>query len=54
MSRLRKQTRLNRIFSAPSGRILSVAVGHLINYPIGLPEGSLSIALKRNRWLFHS
>ncbi len=39
MSRLGKQTRLNRIFSHPSGRILSVAVDHLINYPIGLPQG---------------
>lgn len=39
MSSLGKQTRLNRIFSHPSGRILTVAVDHLINYPIGLPEG---------------
>lgn len=39
MSSLGKQVRLNRIFSHPSGRILSVAVDHLINYPIGLPEG---------------
>lgn len=39
MSSLGKQTRLNRIFSHPSGRILSVAVDHLINYPIGLPQG---------------
>lgn len=39
MSSLGKRTRLNRIFSHPSGRILSVAVDHLINYPIGLPKG---------------
>ncbi len=39
MSSLGKRTRLNRIFSHPSGRILSVAVDHLINYPIGLPQG---------------
>lgn len=39
MSSLGKQTRLNRIFSHPSGRILSVAIDHLINYPVGLPGG---------------
>ena len=39
MSSLGKRTRLNRIFSHPTGRILSVAVDHLINYPIGLPQG---------------
>lgn len=39
MSSLGKRTRLNRIFTHSSGRILSVAVDHLINYPIGLPEG---------------
>ena len=39
MSSLGKRTRLNRIFSHPSGRILSVAVDHLINYPIALPRG---------------
>lgn len=39
MSALGKKTRLNRIFSHPSGRIMSVAIDHLINYPIGLPEG---------------
>jgi len=39
MSSLGKRTRLNRIFSHPSGRILSVAVDHLINYPVGLPQG---------------
>jgi class I fructose-bisphosphate aldolase len=36
---LGKQVRLNRIFSHPSGRILAVAVDHLINYPTGMPEG---------------
>lgn len=39
MSALGKQVRLNRIFSHPSGRILAVAVDHLINYPTGMPEG---------------
>ena len=39
MSALGKQTRLNRIFSHPSGRILSVAIDHLINYPEGIPDG---------------
>jgi class I fructose-bisphosphate aldolase len=39
MSSLGKQVRLKRIFSHPSGRILSVAVDHLINYPTGLPAG---------------
>lgn len=39
MSSLGKQVRMNRIFSHPSGRILSVAVDHLINYPTGLPAG---------------
>lgn len=36
---LGKQTRLNRIFSHPSGRILAVAADHMINYPSGsMPE----------------
>jgi class I fructose-bisphosphate aldolase len=39
MSSLGKQVRLNRIFSHPSGRILAVAVDHLINYPVGMPDG---------------
>ena len=39
MSALGKQIRLNRIFSHPSGRILAVAVDHMINYAIGMPEG---------------
>ncbi len=39
MSTLGKQVRLNRIFSHPSGRILSIAVDHLVNYAIGMPEG---------------
>ncbi|PCJ56304.1 MAG: aldolase [Planctomycetota bacterium] len=39
MSFLGKKTRLQRIFSHPSGKILSVAIDHLINYPIGMPEG---------------
>lgn len=39
MTALGKQIRLNRIFGHPSGRILSVAVDHLINYPTGMPEG---------------
>ena len=44
MSSLGKRTHLNRIFSHPSGRILSVAVDHLINYPIGLPAGLRTMA----------
>lgn len=39
MSALGKQIRLNRIFSHPSGRILSIAVDHLVNYAIGMPDG---------------
>lgn len=39
MSGLGKRVRLRRIFGHPSGRILSVAVDHLINYPTGLPGG---------------
>lgn len=39
MTSLGKQTRLNRIFRHPSGRILAVAVDHLVNYKDGLPEG---------------
>ncbi len=39
MANLGKQVRLNRVFSHPSGRILTVAVDHLINYPTGMPEG---------------
>jgi DhnA family fructose-bisphosphate aldolase class Ia len=39
MSNLGKITRLNRIFNHPSKRILSVAVDHMINYPINFPDG---------------
>jgi class I fructose-bisphosphate aldolase len=39
VSSLGKQVRLNRIFSDPSGRILSVALDHLINYPSAMPMG---------------
>lgn len=39
MSAVGKQIRLKRIFSDPSGRILSVAVDHMINYAVGMPEG---------------
>jgi DhnA family fructose-bisphosphate aldolase class Ia len=44
MSSLGKQTRLQHIFSHPSGRILSVAVDHLINYPVRLPHGLRTMA----------
>ena len=44
MAALGKQIRLNRIFSHPSGRILSVAADHMINYSIGMPEGLRRIA----------
>ena len=43
MSTLGKLVHLNRIFSHPSGRILAVAVDHLINYPTGLPDGLRTI-----------
>ncbi len=39
MSSLGKMTRMNRIFSHPSGRILAVAVDHFINYPVDMPCG---------------
>lgn len=44
MSSLGKQTRMNRIFSHPSGRILAVAVDHFINYPVDLPSGLKNMA----------
>ena len=44
MSSLGKTIRLSRIFSHASGRILSVAVDHLINYPINLPPGLRKMA----------
>jgi class I fructose-bisphosphate aldolase len=34
-----KLTRLNRIFSHPSGRLCSIAVDHYIGYAEGLPDG---------------
>jgi class I fructose-bisphosphate aldolase len=34
-----KLTRLNRIFSHPSGRLCSIAVDHFIGYAQGLPDG---------------
>jgi class I fructose-bisphosphate aldolase len=34
-----KLTRLNRIFSHPSGRLCSIAVDHFIGYTEGLPDG---------------
>jgi fructose-bisphosphate aldolase, class I len=43
ISSLGKRTRLNRIFSHPSGRILAIAVDHLVNYPIGMPKGLRNI-----------
>ena len=36
---LAKLTRLNRIFSHPSGRLCSVAIDHFIGYQKGLPKG---------------
>lgn len=39
MSTLGKQIRLSRIFRHSCGRILSVAVDHMINYPVGMPDG---------------
>ena len=43
MTSLGKQTRLNRIFSHPSGRMLGIAVDHLITYPVGMPGGLRAI-----------
>lgn len=34
-----KQTRMNRLFSHPSGRFLSVAVDHFMGYGHGFPDG---------------
>ena len=36
---LGKLTRLQRIFSHPSGRLCSVAVDHFVGYQTGLPRG---------------
>lgn len=36
---LGKKTRLNRLFSHPSGRLCSVAVDHFCGYQKGLPKG---------------
>jgi class I fructose-bisphosphate aldolase len=35
---LGKQTRLNRLFAHPSGRLCSVAIDHFIGYQNGMPE----------------
>jgi len=40
---LGKRTRLNRIFSDPSGRLCSVAVDHFIGYQKGLPVGLTNV-----------
>jgi class I fructose-bisphosphate aldolase len=40
---LGKRTRLNRLFSNPSGRLCSVAVDHFIGYGDGLPPGLRNI-----------
>lgn len=40
---LGKLTHLKRIFAHPSGRLVSVAFDHFINYGIGLPEGFRTI-----------
>ncbi|GMW01881.1 MAG: 2-amino-3,7-dideoxy-D-threo-hept-6-ulosonate synthase [Candidatus Hydrogenedentota bacterium] len=44
MSSLGKRVRMNRIFSHPSRRILSVAVDHMCNYPMGMPAGIRDMA----------
>jgi class I fructose-bisphosphate aldolase len=36
---LGKEVRLARIFGNPQRRVLTVAIDHVINYPVGLPEG---------------
>ena len=40
---LAKQIRLNRLFSHPSGRLVSVAVDHFVGYQKGLPEGLVNV-----------
>lgn len=39
MSTLGKAVRLNRILGANNQRVLTVAVDHMINYPVGFPKG---------------
>ena len=39
MSTLGKAVRLNRILAGRKRRVLTVAVDHMINYPLGLPNG---------------
>lgn len=39
MSSLGKITRLNRILAGRERRVLTVAVDHMINYPLGFPAG---------------
>jgi len=39
MSELGKATRLNRILAFRKRRVLTVAVDHMINYPLGFPGG---------------
>lgn len=41
---LGKDVRLARILGNPRRRVLTVAVDHLINYPVGLPEGLRDMA----------
>ena len=49
MSFLGKQTHLNRIFRHASGRVLTVAVDHMINYPVGLPQALRTIETTLDR-----
>jgi len=39
MTPLGKQIRLNRILAWQKRRVITVAVDHMINYPVGFPEG---------------
>ncbi len=41
MSTLGKSIRLNRILASQKRRVLTVAVDHMINYPVGFPKGLL-------------
>lgn len=43
MSALGKSVRMNRILGCDGRRVLTVAVDHLINYPVGLPAGLRTI-----------
>lgn len=49
MSSIGKITRLGRLFAHSSGRILTVAVDHMINYPDGFPDGLRDLGVQIDR-----